>query len=424
MDENDLRYLLGEIANRAAPPTSVSAARAARLGIRRMWLRWTGLSGAAIGAVAAAAVVAAGGIAPFGHGQPQRHRAADAGRSRHHPGTSSRDVVTTSPAHALRVFDVTRPYVSFGWLPAGYAAYPGGNAGVGVLRQVRSAMTSEWSAGAISPAAGVEIDLYASTAQGCRITGPVTAGQRRYPASFSCPGYSAQPLVTAPPVGGKRAFWEGSGLLLWRYAPGAFADIGAEVRQGGNYDPAGSLITPGPPRRDIAALLLRAASHALFGYHGHILFGFQLHGPLPAGWQVGESSFMSPSAGGRPDSLLGQSISLGPASGPVAPLSITVMPVASLSPLAIGCHWDPTSSRHVRIGHVEWTLSTERHADGRYDRHLQLLCVSERGMMVDVELDLDQHVPGASSLGGIINVGRHLRIFGPNPAGWTPDPIG
>jgi hypothetical protein len=205
MDENDVRSLLDRVANAAAPPSAVSAATAARRGLRRMWLRRAGLPGAAVGAIAVVAALVAVGLVPFGHGQPRRQTVAPAtaGRSHHHAAMAEHDVLSTSPAHAQSVFDVTRPYVSFGWLPAGYAPYMGGDSYVGTLRESRQAMSDHWAAGAINQAAGVEFDLYAETAQGCRITG--------HPASFACPGYSALPLVAAPPVAGKPAYWEAEG---------------------------------------------------------------------------------------------------------------------------------------------------------------------------------------------------------------------
>lgn len=414
MDENDVRSLLDRMANAAAPPSAVSAATAARRGLRRRWLRRAGLPGAAVGAIAAAAALVAVGIVPFGQGQPTRQTAAPAtvGRSHHHAAIAEHDVLSMSPAHAQTTFDVTRPYVSFGWLPAGYTAYIGGGGYVGVLPQYFLAMTNQWAAGALNQTAGVEFDLYANSAQGCRITG--------HPASFACPANS-QPVVTAPPVAGKPAYWEAEGQLLWQYAPGAFATIGAHVRHGNSYDPAGSLMTAGSPGHGIAALLVKIASHALFGYHGHIPFGFQYKGPVPAGWLVDESGFVSPSPGVSPDSIAGEMISLGPAND--SPLTIDVTPNASLRPIDRGCYWDPTLSRHVLIGGVDWIVSTTRDASAQPQKGSQELCVVEHGLKVLVSLDLRQRVAGASSLGGIVNVGRHLKIFTTNPATWTTDPI-
>ena len=360
MDENDVRILLDRVANAAAPPSAVSAAAAARRGLRRLWLLRAGLSGAAVGAIAAVAALVAVGIVPFGQGQSTRQTVAPAtaGRSHHHAAIAEHDVLSTSPAHAQTTFDVTRPYVSFGWLPAGYTAYFGGSGGVGVLPQYFLAMTNLWAAGALNQTAGIEFDLYANSAQGCRITG--------HPARFACPGYSALPVVTAPPVAGKPAYWEAEGQLLWQYAPGAFATIGAHVRHGNSYDPAGSLMAAGSPGHRIAALLVKVASHALFGYHGHIPFGFQYQGQVPAGWLADESGFLSPAPGFSPDSIAGEMISLGPATN--SPLTIDVTPNASLRPIDRGCYWDPVLSRHVLIGRVEWIVSTTRNASAQPQR--------------------------------------------------------
>jgi hypothetical protein len=419
MDENDIRNLLDRMANAAAPPSAVSAAAAARRGLRRLWLRRAGLPGAAVGATATVAALVAVGIVPFGHGQGQPTRRtvapATAGRSHHHAAIAEHDVLSTSPAHAQSVFDVTRPYVSFGWLPARYAPYVGGDSYVGVLREGRMALSNQWAAGAINQAAGVEIDLYANSAQGCRIAS--------HPVSFACPGYPALPLVTAPPVAGKPAFWEAEGQLLWQYAPGAFATIGAHVLHGNSYDPAGSLQTPGSPGHGIAALLVQVASRALFGYHGHIPFGFQYQGPVPSGWLADEAGFTSPVPGAGPVSILGESLTLGPGRGTYSPLTIDVTPNASLRPIDRGCYWDRTLSRHVLIGGVDWIVSTTRNAFLKPVKGSQELCVVEHGLKVLVGLDLRQPVAGASSLGGIVNVGRHLQIFTTDPATWTTDPI-
>ena len=121
-------------------------------------------------------------------------------------------------------------------------------------------------------------------------------------------------------------------------------------------------------------------------------------------------------AGGR---IVNTSWQTGPASDTQG-LSISVGPAAGTCKLFAG------ESSHVTVDGVQAALRTIVLTG----KHNQDLCVSDLdGLAVDIDLDLT--VPGTNStplpdstgFGSAVAVFDHLRLLGPNPASWTPQPL-
>jgi len=409
-DETSVRRLLELVSRDQAPPSRVDVGLARRQGRRRRRLRRVYLPGAAPVAAAAAVAVIAALTAGLSGAQAPAHQPPTSGHTRSAP--------TTAPHR----FSLLTPYASFGWLPAGFQ-----------LGDQYDQSTSELDVTANAPVSdGRALLLTVQAAGQCRLTGREVLiylrARYRFPHALSC----GPPLSSrAPDVNGAPAYWSGlHGSLVWEYGRDAWAILSpqpngaicvhcaAYPRLRGWYYVLAKNGHPAVPQSAAARqLLLKIASAVRFGTTPPVHYGFTLSG-LPASWRwrafrVGDlSSFVT--IDGR---LINEGWSAGPAADPTA-LGVSVWPAGRGS---IPCKVYPGQTSHVTVDGVRMLLRTIDEPG----KHIQSLCAQNfRGVAVSVSLDLnvpgtnDRPLPGASKVGGVFAVVRHLHLFGPDVADW------
>jgi hypothetical protein len=417
MDETGTRALLERVASTEPPPSQVNVAAARSRGRRKLRWRRARLSTSTL-AVAVAVALIVIGVVPV---------SLDSGPSGEPSGDQSGPAATglSNAVPTRSHFSVLVPYASFGWLPAGFSVSAGNS-----MANPAESTTLSVSLTAGDAADGRLLILTVNAAGSCRLAGP-------HELSCDDGGGTSQKLTlsgSGPVVDGTLAFWTADDSLVWQYARGSWAQLSPSVQAPDGlptsasehwlYD-AWAGWMPRPARHGYPATVQSAATRAelltvagqvSYGNHTAMVFPFQLTG-LPAGWTVTDSTF-APS-GGR---LLGTGLDLGPADDPGA-MSISIAPAGGPD----ACKFVPGQSQYVTIAGAQGTL---RIID-EPDKHWQDLCSSDvHGMQLDLSLDLnvpgtsDTPLPGASSLGGVLEIFQHLRLLDPSPAGWTTRPLG
>ena len=152
-----------------------------------------------------------------------------------------------------------------------------------------------------------------------------------------------------------------------------------------------------------------------FGSSPPVYYGFTLSG-LPVSWQPFRSGSLS-SFVVIDRRLVNEGWSAGPAVDPTA-LGVSVWPAGRGS---VPCKVYPGQTSYVTVDGTSMLLRT---IDQPY-KHVQYLCAQNfRGLSMYISLDLnvpgtnDRPLPGASKVGGMFAVVRHLHLFGPNVADW------
>ena len=391
----------------------------------RRSLRWRRVYLPSLAPIVAAAAVAM--VAALG-------ATAGAGAT-HHSGKPS------GPArHALmpvpRQFGPLQPFVSFGWLPAGFTpdglAQPAG---------------SNVTLGAAAPSAdGRTLVLTLNAAGACRLAGEQAFRLRQrgqdstkwvtltYPHSLSCGGGLGLPITAeVPPIDGGPAYRGPGGDLIWEFGKAAWAqltpsfspsmtkkDASRAARTWLNF-PAIPQLQPRGAGAPAWNALRTVAERLRYGARSMPapLYGFRIPA-LPAGWRVSAPTDLE-WLGGK---IASNSWSAGPADDPGA-LAISVWPAAGSSPLP--CKHISGQSRYVTLDGAQAVLRT---IDQTY-KHWQSLCGPDiDGMQVLIELDLnipgtsDKPLPGGSQVGSALTVFGHMTLLSPNVAGWTTRPQG
>jgi hypothetical protein len=282
-----------------------------------------------------------------------------------------------------------RPYALFGWLPAG----------VGPARGFQSQQFETLDTAL--PGNPDDLRLEVNLRGKCELFTSTVSGQRM----TSCgpgPGGGPTPVIRAPAVNGRPAYWAGNGLV-WEYGPDAWASLNAA----------------GGPKYFTQAQLLRVADGVRFGLSYPVRTPYQYYG-IPVGWSSSPpatNQFLS--FNGRPVSYGG---SIG-ANNAGAYASIQALPAGPQNTCEIGSRVPDNNLRHVTVDGapgVVWTV------DGpQYWR--QGLCAADvSGFYVDIELVFDHNnkaMRSGSVLGGALAVFRHIRLLGPNWADWATNPF-
>ncbi|MGE5136053.1 MAG: hypothetical protein ACM32E_24475 [Gemmatimonadota bacterium] len=426
MAEHAVRALLAELAAEPAPPPRVDIAAARHHGRRRLRWRRAGLAAAPLAAAAAAALIVTGTIG-FGPG-PR--------------GGNPNVPVAPRPAATAAL----TPHASFGWLPAGFsqrkpprlALLGSGNAWL--VDPFVAGLVDAWTPGQVtvnawSPTTGRVLALQVIALRNCHL-GPSRLPTARGYFQLDCTGGGrGQITAPAPPVRGRRAYWTVNGGLLWQAQPGAWAQLSPWVQWPGSGLPRA--VVARRLHRSLAgwqstthfmgwpdtvqsaatrALLRTVAAHVSYGTGTAVLFPFRLTG-LPADWRAHVA--MLTAAGGR---LLDTSLMLGPASNHGA-LTISVTPAAGTRRSACGT-FISGQPEHVSIGGAQGFLRT---IDQPGRREQDLCLASYHGWSLKLYLRLNasgssRRLPGAPS--GALAALHHLRLLGPDPAGWTAAPLG
>jgi hypothetical protein len=399
------------------PPTTVNIGLARSQGQRqRHWRRVHGA--AAVAAVAAVAVVAAVALSS-GAGQSHPVR----------PGSAATASQTALAPHPPRRFSLSTPYASFGWLPAGFSA--AGTKVLGDPDDQSGQSESIWASG--QQPDGKTLNLVVNSAGSCRLgTGDALGAARQVLACGSTGGSWGPLLGRAPDVLGRLAYWDQHGNLVWEYGPGAWAQLLPatmliEPHLDPDFDgwynvpakPPGHGAPGHPAYQQSAAtraLLLKVAAGIRYDGATAQVYGFILR-DVPASWRAAATpASFGYAADGR---IVNTAWQAGPASDPQG-LSISVGPAAA------SCKMFAGQSQYVTVDGVRAALRTINLPA----KHNQDLCLADvDGLAVDVDLDLTvpgtaaTPLPGSTGFGSAVAVFSHLRLLGPDVAGWTPQPV-
>ncbi len=360
MIEDTVRTLLADVAGEPGPPSRISIEGARKAGRRRQRAARAIASGAV-------AVVAVGGALIVPH-----LRLAAAPASVTGPASGTRIAASVKPAPPVKQpapapaqFNPLELPANFGWLPSFWNS---GGASVEetptfmVVNLVHSQTLK------VSPRGWYpDPSLYAST------RGPF-------------PGVATDPK--APAVNGQPAYWDGNGIM-WQYAPGAWAYLYAAGNVQG---------------RSGRALDEKMASTVLFGQHQPLYAPFQLTHGLPAGWQATETD--SVLTNGR---LLLWQLEAGPAAKP------GVLTIAQ-NTHAGTCGVQPPPQSTLTTGGVQWAYYYSSGPGGD-----QAVCAPKSidGGYMTMYYYWRGH-PQALNLASLL---RSTKFFGPDPSGWTTQPI-
>ena len=402
MDETSVRAYFERAATAEPPTNTVDVARARRSGRRRLTARRAAGPGIVLGVVTAVGALFASGVLPAGATGGHRPPATST-HHRHASGVPSR-------------FDPAAIWATFGWLPQGSSVVTPSDG-----------MTASMSEVEASGPNG-QITLMAFAAGQCALTGPFWYSQtgrhrikpqpgagrlhiyntvrKRYSIGLRC-NWGGTPWIPHPliPAGhlsnGDPAYTminlDGQpSALAWRYATGgwAVADWGGGARP---------------------AEIMTVAEHVRYRAELRILFPVKLLG-MPASWQLSGVGYLVDR--GR---FVAQDLYMGPSQDP-AGMSLHVEPAYSPACGLTGGRQQSVRFEGARGVLVSTPSRKNAILDIRTGRMLpskarQDLCFpSLHGMNVDLGLH-DQ-------LGAAMNLLRHVRVLGPDPARWTTHPLG
>jgi hypothetical protein len=388
MLETDIKAVYERMAAADQPPTHISIPAAHRHGRAQLRRRRATAIGAPVLAAGAVAAIAFTGALTAGNGLV--------------PATGTR----TAPAVAPKYFDPLRPYVSFGWLPAGWPNRP-----VGTFTRTTASLTAEISGLNVRPDPQW-VSVEANANGRCHVSGhTLNCGKDEMAVRLGRKVGTAdgRPAYWTKPPSEKVSLAAVEGTLAWQYARGGWATVQAP-----------SLIGA-----------LNVAATVQFGrwaQHSTIRFSAQLTG-VPADWQVNwvNTAYMRNSPGSGPylefASAYGITAGPGPAAVNLQPYG--PFPAISNTPSIVG---GPFVGRGACALGYSHTLVT-RVING-YEVYLEtvqvtheptysLACAADAdGALVDIAVG-PHPVISAENL-----FAHHIRLFGPRPDKWTTKPVG
>jgi len=418
MNENNLRALLHDIADRPEPAARIDIDRARRRGLGRLWARRAALPVAVAAALALAFVIpetltsaAAGhsGVVSGASGS------ATAKSVRPKPESKATQASVPSPDGYLNPLV---PYAAFGDLPPGYALDVTPSAiHDGFLSTVDNlTITAAQSAG------GYFIQLSVMPKNGCYgLLGGIPGWSVTQDQQARCSVLTGQASGQAPAVRGRIAYWGNGGTdLAWQYAPGSWAVLQAQ----------GSGDTPFPAAQ-AKALLPQLAASVRFGQTKAIVFPFKLSGAVPADWHPVSATYTVSAAG----EYLANELDVAPyadyeAHG-VTGLIIDAGETAQVN--GNTCTTTPGAGEggvaHVQKDGLWWVLQTPAAAGAKTSQPPGLpgddatACdpQPDNGLYAFADLKLD--TTGAARTGGINAVLHHLSLLGAEQAAWSSTPL-
>jgi hypothetical protein len=362
IDEDTVRALLADVAGAPEPPSRISIEGARKAGRRRQWAARVIASGAV-------AVVAVGGALIVPH---LRLAAAPASATGLASGTRiaasvkpAASVKTAATAPAPAQFNPLELSANFGWLPSFW------NENGASVEETPTFTVVDLDQGQtlkVSPRGWYpDPTLYSST-------------RGSFPRAATDP--------KAPAVNGQPAYWDGNGLM-WEYAPGAWAYL---------YGAGNVQSTNG------RALDEEMASKVVFSQHRPLYTPFKFTHGLPAGWQATETD--SVLTNGR---LLVWQLEAGPAAKPGV---LTI----SGDTHAGTCGVQPPAQSWVMTGGIRWAYNYSSGPGGD-----QVVCAPTAidGQYMTMYYYWRDHAQ-ALNLASLL---RSMKFFGPDPSGWTTQPI-
>jgi hypothetical protein len=418
MNENNLRALLHDIADRPEPAQKIDIDRARRRGLRRLWARRAALPVAVAAALALAFVIpeTLTSAAP-GHSSVVSGASASATAKPVQPKQKSKATQATVPSPDGYLNPLV-PYAAFGDLPPGYALDITPSAiHDGFVSTVDNLTITATQAGG-----GDFIQLSVMPKGGCYgLLGGIPGWSATQDQQARCSELTGQASGQAPAVRGRIAFWgNGDTALAWQYAPDSWAVLQAQ----------GSGDTPFPATK-AKTLLPHLAASVRFGQAKAIVFPFKLPGAVPADWHPVSATYTVSAAG----EYLANELDVAPyadyeAHG-VTGLIIDAGEMAGVNgnTCAITPGAGEGSVAHVRKDGVWWVLQSPPSAGQKASLppglpdHDATACnlQPDNGLYAFADLKLD--TTGAARIGGILSVFRHLSILGADQAAWSSTPL-
>ena len=277
MNENNLRALLHDIADRPEPAQRIDIGRARRGGLRRLWARRAALPVGVAAALAVAFVIpkiltsAAPGVVNADSGAAT----AKAGPPKAAPPKPKSSPALPSPDGYLNPLV---PYAAFGRLPQGYAL----DVTPSAIHDGFVSTVDNLTITAAQSAGGYFIQLSVMPKDGCYgLLGGIPGWSATQDQQARCSELTGQASGLAPDVRGRIAYWGNGGTdLAWQYAPGSWAVLQAQS--------SGS--TPFPAAQ-AKSLLPELAAAVKFGQTRPIVFPFKLSGAVPADWHAVSATY-------------------------------------------------------------------------------------------------------------------------------------
>jgi hypothetical protein len=408
MNENNVRALLHDLADRPEPAPRIDIDRARRRGLRRLWARRAALS-AGVATVVALSVVIPRAV----------NSAVAPGRVGVNPAATSKAVKPT-PTTTSGYLNPLVPYAAFGYLPKGYAL----DVTPSAIHDGFLSTVDNLTITAAQVAGDYFIQLSVMPKGGCSgLLGGIPGWSATLAEINRCSTLTGQDSGRAPDVNGRIAYWGNGGLdLAWQYAPGSWALLRA---QSGGNEMFSSL--------QAQNLLPRMAASVKFGQTQPIIFPFKLFGAVPTDWRPVSATYTVSAAGG----YLANELDVAPyadyeAHG-VTGLIVDAGEKADVngSTCAVksgGTQAGTTSSLFPQAG-VVWLVRTPIVATGTKSTQGSVpssndatACTQgpDKGLYVFADLKLD--TTGAPS-GGISAVLTHLSVLGADLGSWTTTPI-
>ena len=408
MNENNVRALLHDLADRPEPAPRIDIDRARRRGLRRRWARRAALSVGVATLVALAVVVPRALTSAAAPGQVGVNPAATSTAVKPKPTTSA-------------YLNPLVPYAAFGYLPKGYAL----DVTPSAIHDGFLSTVDNLTITAAQPAGDYFIQLSVMPRGGCSgLLGGIPGWSATLAEINRCSTLTGQDSGRAPDVNGRIAYWGNGGLdLAWQYAPGSWALLRA---QSGGNEMFSSL--------QAQNLLPRMAASVKFGQTQPIIFPFKLFGAVPTDWRPVSATYTVSAAGG----YLANELDVAPSADYEAH-GVTGLIVDAGTTAAVngntcrvnsaGNQTGTTTSLFPQAGSTLWVVRTPIGGTGKKPAPGLGLSGSDatactqgpdHGLYLFADLKLD--TTGAPA-GGITAVLTHLSVLGVNPGSWTTTPI-
>jgi hypothetical protein len=418
MNENNVRALLHDIADRPEPAPRIDIDRARRSGLRRLWARRVALPAAVAAALALAFVIPATlTSAATGHPDVRTGASGSATAKAVQPTPKSKATQASVPSPDGYLNPLV-PYAAFGYLPRGYSLDITPSAiHDGFLSTVDNlTITAAQSVG------GYFIQLSVMPKDGCYgLLSGIPGWTATQDQQARCSELTGQASGRAPDVRGRIAYWGNGGTsLAWQYAPGSWALL--EAQDSSTAFPAATAKT----------LLPEMAASVKFGQTKPIVFPFKLSGAVPADWHAVSASYTVLGTG----EYLANELDVAPyADYEVHGVTGLVIDAGEAPDLnGNSCTTEPGAGQgavaHVRKDGLSWVVQTPAATGAPTGEPLGVpgqdatACDPQPDNGLYAFADLKLGTTGAAGTGGITAVLHHLSILGAEPAAWSSTPLG
>ena len=419
MNENNVRALLHDIADRPEPAARIDIDRARRRGLRRLWARRVALPAAVAAALALAFVIPMTlTSAAAGHPDVSTGASGSATATAVQPSPKSKATQASVPSPDGYLNPLV-PYAAFGYLPQGYSLDITPSAiHDGFLSTVDNlTITAAQSAG------GYFIQLSVMPKDGCDgLLSGIPGWTATQDQQARCSELTGQASGLAPAVRGRIAYWgEGGNALAWQYAPDSWALL--QAQNSGN--------TPFPVAK-AQALLPQLAASVRFGQTKPIVFPFKLAGAVPADWHAVSASYTVLGTG----EYLASELDVAPyADYEVHGVTGLVVDAGETPDLNGNSCATTTGAGQGAVAHVQkdglsWVVRTPAATGAPTGEPLGVpgqdatACDLQPDNGLYAFADLKLGTTGAAGTGGISAVLHHLSLLGQDPAAWSSTPLG